>query len=230
MLKKCSLIFIIIGIWLLPKITSGANIVNTAWVFYSGGGSGSDTCSIIPSAVYSIKGKAKDSDNKGVSYVKVELCGDKSATYWTKEDGYYEFTEIPSGDYIVTPTPVYGMQFKPSNRSYTGLAQDYTNQDFEIIASPPLPIIPINNLFNPAKGEHTTIVYKLEQRCHVIIKLYDLPGELIITLVDEEKDAGSYSIDWFGKNERGSTVASGTYLLYFKAGDYKKIEKVIVIK
>ena len=64
----------------------------------------------------------------------------------------------------------------------------------------------------------------------MITKLYDLLGEPIITLVDENKDAGSYSIDWFGKNEEGSRVASGTYLLYFKAGDYKRIEKVIVIK
>lgn len=229
MLKRGSLIFIILGVWLFPGIAYGINIVNTAWVFYSGGLSGSDTCTIIPPSpvLYSIKGKIKDSGGKGLSYVKIVLSGTNSAIYWTKDDGYYEFTGIPSENYIVTPTPVHGMQFNPSNRSYTGLSQNYTNQDFEIVAPP---IILTNNLFNPAKGEHATIVYKLEQRGHVIIKLYDLLGELIIVLVDEEKDAGSYSIDWFGKNENGSRVASGTYLLYFKAGKYKKIEKVIVIK
>ncbi|MEK7814154.1 MAG: carboxypeptidase-like regulatory domain-containing protein, partial [Candidatus Desantisbacteria bacterium] len=201
MLKRGSLIFIILGIWLLPEIIS-ATIVNTAHVFYSDM-SGSDTCTIIPPASYSIKGKIKDSEGKGVSRLRVELSGDKSAVYWTEEDGYYEVAEIPSGNYRVTPAPAHGMQFEPLSKSYTGLTQDYTEQNFEIVSPP---VIPINNLFNPAKGEHTTIVYKLEQRCHVIIKLYNLLGELIITLIDENKDAGSYSIDWFGKNEDGRTV------------------------
>ena len=226
MLKRGSLIFIILGIWLLPEIIS-ATIVNTAHVFYSDM-SGSDTCTIIPPASYSIKGKIKDSEGKGVSRLRVELSGDKSAVYWTEEDGYYEFSKIPFGsNIIVAPIPVYGMQFKPLSKIYTGLTQDYAEQNFEIVSPT---VIPVNNLFNPAKGERTTIVYKLEQRCHVIIKLYNLLNELIITLVDENKDAGSYSIDWFGKNEDGRTVASGIYLLYFKTGDYEKIEKIIVIK
>ncbi|MEK7273916.1 MAG: glucoamylase family protein, partial [Candidatus Desantisbacteria bacterium] len=124
---------------------------------------------IFPDAVYSIKGKAKDSEGKGVSRLRVELSGDKSAVYWTEEDGYYEFSKIPFGsNIIVAPIPVYGMQFKPLSKSYTGLTQDYAEQNFEIVSPP---VIPVNNLFNPAKGERTTIVYKLEQRCHVIIKL-----------------------------------------------------------
>ncbi|MFH1859533.1 MAG: PorV/PorQ family protein [bacterium] len=44
---------------------------------------------------YSVKGKVKDSEGKEVSQVKVELSGDTSATYWTKEDGGWVF-EIPS--------------------------------------------------------------------------------------------------------------------------------------
>jgi len=178
--------------------------------------------------VYYIKGKVKDSGGKGIKGVEVTLSGYESETYYTKEDGYYEFLNIPFlGCYKITPSkPWY--KFEPSFREYNLPDHNYENQDFGF--EPHNSIIPINNLFNPAKGENTTIIYKLAKRCHVIIGLYDLLGESIITLVDEDKDAGSYSIDWFGKNKEGSTVASGTYLLYFKAGDYKKTEKIIVIK
>lgn len=187
--------------------------------------------SSIPPAFYSIKGNVKDSDDKGISYVNVVLSGDKSAIYWTREDGYYEFTDLPSGSYTVTPVSAYWKEgVEPISRNYSPLDHDCESQDFKSKQPPKSEITPVHNLFNPAKGEHTTIVYKLDKRCHVITKLYDLLGEPIITLVDENKDAGSYSIDWFGKNEEGSRVASGTYLLYFKAGDYKRIEKVIVIK
>lgn len=228
MLKRSGLaIIILLGAAALSVTNSGANIVNTACVFYYGG-SCSDTCTIVPPLFYSIKGKIKDSDGKGIAYVKVVLSGDKSAVYWTKENGCYEFTGLPGGNYTVTPNSAYCEGFEPTSRNYAPLDQDYEDQDFGCGIPPP--IVPINNLFNPVKGEYTTILYGIDKRCHVTLRLYNLLGEPIITLVDEEKKAGSYSIDWFGKNKEGSTVASGTYFLYFKAGGYEKIEKIIVIK
>ncbi len=231
LLKRNIVSFIIAwGIIVFSVANIGATIVNTAWVSYYGG-SESDTCTLTTPSFYSIKGKVKDSNGKGISYVNVDLSGDKLATYLTKENGYYEFTDLPLGNYTVTPGSAYWEEgFEPLSRNYAPLNQDYEDQNFEPNPSSKSKIIPIKNLFNPAKGEYTAIKYDLKDRCQVVIKLYDLLGEPIITLVDEEKDAGSYSIDWFGKNEEGSTVASGTYLLYFKAGDYKKIEKIIIIK
>lgn len=231
MFKRSGLALILfLGTAVFSANNSGTNIINTAWVFYQGG-SGSDSCTLAPSIPYSIKGKVKDSEGKGIRSVKVVLSGDRAATYYTGEDGHYEFTDLPRGDYAVTPTSAY-MNFDPPGRDYAPLTQNYENQDFESVCGECHPtIIPINNLFNPAKGDCTTIIYELNKRCHVIIRLYDLLGEPIITLIDEEKGAGSYSIDWFGKNKEESIVASGTYLLYFKAGDYKSIEeKIIVIK
>lgn len=61
--------------------------------------------------------------------------------------------------------------------------------------------IPYHNLFHPAEGEKVSIYYKIENACPVTIKLYNLAGELVRTLLDENKSQGQYWIDWDGKND-----------------------------
>jgi flagellar hook assembly protein FlgD len=56
--------------------------------------------------------------------------------------------------------------------------------------------------FNPS----TTILYQLPQAGHVTLRVYNILGQEVATLVDEIQDAGYKSIEWNGR-----TVASGTY-------------------
>ncbi len=64
------------------------------------------------------------------------------------------------------------------------------------------------NPFNPT----TVIKYALPNATHVTIKIYDLLGQEIITLVDEAQENGYRSVEWNGTNNAGSTVASGIYI------------------
>lgn len=67
------------------------------------------------------------------------------------------------------------------------------------------------NPFNPG----TTIEFDLPRTSKVILKIYNILGEEVTTIVSEELNAGSYSYEW----SRPAGVASGVYLYRLKAGD-----------
>jgi len=82
------------------------------------------------------------------------------------------------------------------------------------------------NPFNP----ETNIQYTVGQTSHVEIKVYNLMGQLIRTLVDKQQPSGSYSIQWSGHNDAGRLVSSGLYFVKMKAGNFTKIRKMAFIK
>jgi hypothetical protein len=100
-----------------------------------------------------------------------------------------------------------------------------------ILSEIPIKMIPCNNVFNPAKSEKTTILYDIGSSGKVTIKVYNLIGELVKVLVDEEKSSGQgYSVDWKGDNSAGSTVASGVYLIHLQTNSGSITAKALVIK
>jgi len=60
--------------------------------------------------------------------------------------------------------------------------------------------------------------------------IYNILGEKIRTLVDEEKLPGEYRVMWDGKNDSGKEVASGVYFCRLKAGDFSETRKIVLIK
>ena len=91
-------------------------------------------------------------------------------------------------------------------------------------------VLPYNNVFDPHKGERCEIKIELVEDTHVSVKLYTLVGDLVKVLVDEDKQTGTEIIYWYGKNDFGDEVASGTYLLRIEAGGFKDTKKICVIK
>jgi hypothetical protein len=77
------------------------------------------------------------------------------------------------------------------------------------------------NPFNPS----TTIAYNVAERTHVKIKVYDIIGNLVATLVDGVTEAGSYYTKFYA-----AQLPSGTYLLLMQAGDYQGLQKMMLIK
>ncbi len=85
------------------------------------------------------------------------------------------------------------------------------------------------NPFNPS----TQITYTLPESAlplHVTIKVFDLRNQLVRTLVNETRDAGSYSVSWDGTNEEGVLAASGIYLYRMYAGSFSVTRKMILLK
>ena len=79
----------------------------------------------------------------------------------------------------------------------------------------------IPNPFNPS----TKIKYSVPQTSQLQIKVFDLLGNEIETLVNEEKPTGTYELNWNAAN-----LPSGIYFYRLKAGDYINTKKMILIK
>jgi predicted CXXCH cytochrome family protein len=82
------------------------------------------------------------------------------------------------------------------------------------------------NPFNPS----TTIQYDLPQAAQVTINIYNSLGALVTRLVDQQQSAGSYSIQWDGKDQSGNNVASGIYFYKMEAGSFTAMKKMLFIK
>jgi len=82
------------------------------------------------------------------------------------------------------------------------------------------------NPFNP----ETAINFSIKQAGKVSLKIYNLQGQLIRSLVDEDKLAGSYSIIWNGTNDQGIRVSSGTYLYTLKVNGFEDTKKLVFMK
>ena len=77
------------------------------------------------------------------------------------------------------------------------------------------------NPFNPS----TKIEYKLPLDGLVTIKVYDMLGNEVATLVNEEKGAGKYEV-----NFDASRLASGVYLYRIKVNDFYSTKKMVFLK
>lgn len=77
------------------------------------------------------------------------------------------------------------------------------------------------NPFNPS----TKIEYSIPEASFVELKVYDILGNEVATLVDEEQSAGSYRADF-----SGSDVASGLYIAKLQAGNFSKTIKMSLLK
>jgi hypothetical protein len=82
------------------------------------------------------------------------------------------------------------------------------------------------NPFNPS----TSIQYQLPVSERVTLKIYNMLGKEIITLVETKKEAGFYEITWNGQDKNGIQVSSGIYIIRFTAGNYTATRKMLFIK
>jgi polyhydroxybutyrate depolymerase len=77
------------------------------------------------------------------------------------------------------------------------------------------------NPFNPT----TTIKYALPQRSDVVVKIYNVLGKEVKTLIKDEQEAGVYEVEF-----NASTLSSGVYFYQLRAGNYVETKKMILIK
>lgn len=78
------------------------------------------------------------------------------------------------------------------------------------------------NPFNP----ETEIRFQLPEANHVVVKIFNLMGEEIRTLVEAEYAAGRHQIRWNGKDKNGHAVASGVYLYQLNVGSFSQVKKM----
>jgi len=84
------------------------------------------------------------------------------------------------------------------------------------------------NPFNPS----TTIRYEIPEQSFVTIKVYDILGNEITTLVNEEKAAGNYEVEFNTSSHSGNVrnLTSGIYFYRLQAGSFIETKKMILMK
>lgn len=97
--------------------------------------------------------------------------------------------------------------------------QDAMPKDFELQQNYPNP-------FNPA----TAIHYSLAKTADVSLKIFDINGREVTTLVNEDKSAGRYSTNWDATNGAGQKVASGIYFYQLKAGEVTITRRMVLLR
>ncbi|SYZ74195.1 hypothetical protein TRIP_C60465 [Candidatus Zixiibacteriota bacterium] len=82
------------------------------------------------------------------------------------------------------------------------------------------------NPFNP----ETIISYDVPKNAHVTVRIFNILGQQVATLVDETKNAGRYRVTWQGIDNSGQHLSSGVYLCVMKAGEYSGTIKMSLLK
>jgi hypothetical protein len=159
-----------------------------------------------------------------VYLVKIDQNGDSlwTRTYGTDwQEMAYDIKETSDGGYVVAGYTQHGSfdAYLVKTNQYgliTGLndSESPVAESFGLLQNYPNP-------FNPS----TTFRYSIPQTSKVVITVYDILGNEIATLMDEEKSVGTYELIWNAEN-----LSSGIYFYQLKAGNFFQTRKMILLK
>ena len=82
---------------------------------------------------------------------------------------------------------------------------------------------------NPFNSQ-TEIIFDLPESQQIDVTIYNLLGQPVRTLFRGNKQAGTHTFRWDGRDDTGNSVVSGVYLLVVKAGERRFQEKLILMK
>jgi hypothetical protein len=85
------------------------------------------------------------------------------------------------------------------------------------------------NPFNPVTSIQYT-VGNIQTPLHATLKIYNVRGQRVRTLVNEPQGPGTYRISWDGRDDAGDEVASGVYLYRVEVGDFSENRKMVLIR
>ena len=119
-----------------------------------------------------------------------------------------------------------GVYVRPLSEMFTGVKNKQNNfpTSFSLQQNYPNP-------FNPT----TMINYSVPKTSLVTIKVYDILGKEIATLVNEEKSAGNYSVQFsanggYASGRNGGNLSSGIYFYRMQSGNYSQTKKLVLLK
>lgn len=82
------------------------------------------------------------------------------------------------------------------------------------------------NPFNP----NTSVKFQVPEDGLVTIKIFDMLGQEIATLISDNIQKGTYTLNWDGKDKNGNYVSSGSYMYRMTAGNFVQTKKMMFLK
>ncbi|MEJ2616351.1 MAG: YCF48-related protein [Ignavibacteriaceae bacterium] len=177
-------------------------------------------------------------NNVELNWLTATEVNNKGFEIERKTDNLWKTIGFVSGKGTTTNTSKYYFTDDLKNESYNGsiayrLKQvdfngtyKYSNEVAVIVNSNPEKYSLMQNFPNPFNPS-TVIKYSVKENTHVILKIFDMLGREVSTLLDEEKPAGTYKIN-FDASKAG--LSSGTYFYTIKAGNFIQTKKMLLLK
>jgi len=193
----------------------------TGWSYYNNGFS-------LPNGAEFINLRLRsESPQNGVGYSWFDNVGLIEWTDWQ------EYNSISSVSY---PNDYYWLQFKISesvlsanvNYTETKFTDIITTRDKEQAYIPDEFVLYQNypNPFNPS----TTIQYELPVPTDVQLKIYDILGKEVKTILMEFQKPGKKMYQWDGRDNRGRVVSSGVYFYQLQTSKFLQTKKLLLLK
>jgi hypothetical protein len=101
---------------------------------------------------------------------------------------------------------------------------DVTAAPGDVAAAPGPRLDAYPNPFNPM----TRIAFELPVDGRALVRIHDLSGRLVRTLVDGERPAGRHEVTWQGRDDRGQPLASGVYLVQLRTAQGHESRKLVL--
>ena len=173
--------------------------------------------------------RTQTSQSGGRTYIKHTLGGTASGTWtfdWTApasdigEITIYAAGNAANGNGSNQGDFIYTTSLARNAEVPTSVSEDrFTPYRFELHGNYPNP-------FNPA----TTIRYELERPGVVTLRIYDVAGREVRTLINAGQTAGTHSTIWDGKDNSGRLAASGAYIVRLHAGARVASSRMVMIR
>ncbi len=156
-------------------------------------------------------------DDTPIPFTFITPWSEVQTTELFKEDSPNIYS-IPDGQLTlqITDTPVF---IEKSTLTPVENDQNFASKTFELKQNYPNP-------FNTS----TKIEYELKVSAHTVLRIYDIFGHEISTLIDEMKMPGQHSTVWNGIDNLGNTVPNGIYFLQMSAGESVQIKRLMLLK
>jgi len=143
--------------------------------------------------------------------------------------GEEDFIQIDRDFFLRAPShELDGFIYTPYIYPHPLVTQNNTSISFKNTPSPVTLSLEQNypNPFNPA----TVIRYAMDKPGRVQLKIYNLTGQLVRTLVDEEQIAGNHQMQWDSLDEKGRPSASGLYLYQIRFETRVQQRKMLLLR
>jgi hypothetical protein len=155
----------------------------------------------------------------GINFEKIGFMNGSGNTSSIKEYSFIDRTD----KYLLNGTYYYKLKQIDYNGSFSYSDILIVNLDvpekFTLFQNYPNP-------FNP----ETIIKYEIPKSSFVILRIYNILGQELKTLVNERRPVGYYSIKWDGTNDFGQKVGSGIYLYRLQTEKYIESKKMLFLK
>ncbi len=184
-----------------------------------------------------VKGKVYNIFGEPVNTIiyAFDLSGNLVSYTNSSNDGSYSLENMPAGDYtLIIDDPEYENTASNGTITLDYGTNSVLSKDLFVSPSSTTSVrnstaIPSGftlsqnypNPFNPS----TTIRFTIPEKAHVVLEVYNLIGQKVATLINDEMNPGQYDVNFTANN-----LTSGVYLYKIQAGSFSSVKKMILLK